>query len=268
MPLPDDQRRLLGSFLRRNREALRPEILRPDAFGPRTSPAGRRRTPGLRREGVAELCGLSTTWYTWVEQGRDISLSAAALARLADALRLSGPERAYLFELARRRDPAPPASAPVPASAPSGLAAALRAVTAPAYLLDRLWDIRAWNEAAARLFAPWLTSGEPCLLRFVFLHPGARGFICHWQERAQRLTAEFRADTAYAPGDPAMQVLLADLLARSEPFARFWNDQAVLARDGGIRLFDHPQDGVLRFEQMTLVPAGSPDAKFVMLLPA
>src|SRR3978361_526002 len=68
---------------------------------------GRRRTPGLRREEVAALCGISTTWYTWVEQGRDISLSADALARLAGALRLTQAERAYLFELTRRRDPAP-----------------------------------------------------------------------------------------------------------------------------------------------------------------
>ena len=264
MPLPDDQRRLLGAFLRRHREAMRPDLLRP-----RTSPPGRRRTPGLRREEVAELCGLSTTWYTWVEQGRDISLSAAALARLADALTAvrAGAEPTCLSWPAGEIPSHPPPARCHPRPRPASRRPC-RAVTAPAYLLDRLWDIRAWNEAAARLLAPWLTSGESCLLRFVFLHPAARGFIYDWQERAA-------ATGGGVPGrhgpcarrDPDMQALLADLLARSEPFARFWNDGAVLARDGGIRVFDHPQDGMLRFEQVTLMPAGSPDAKFVMLLP-
>ena len=149
MSLPADQRALLGAFLRAHREALTPR-----AAGQREHPQGRRRTPGLRREEVAQLCGVSTTWYTWAEQGRDIALSAGALARLADALRLSAPERAYLFELARRRDPAPVAAGPVPAPAPFELLAALQAIAAPAYILDRLWQVRGWNEPAGRLFAP------------------------------------------------------------------------------------------------------------------
>ena len=89
MTLPVDQRRLLGAFLRARREALAPA-----AIG---QPTGRRRTPGLRREEVAQLSGLSTTWYTWVEQGRDIAMSAQAVARLAEALRLNPAERAHLF---------------------------------------------------------------------------------------------------------------------------------------------------------------------------
>ena len=92
MLLPADRRRQLGAFLRTHRE-----VLTPGAAGQPTSGQGRRRTPGLRREEVAQLCGLSTTWYTWVEQGRDISLSAAALSRLADALRLTAAERAKYF---------------------------------------------------------------------------------------------------------------------------------------------------------------------------
>ena len=85
MFLPEDQRRLLGAFLRTHREALAPD----------SAASARRRTPGLRREEVAQLCGLSTTWYTWVEQGRDIAVSAAALARVASALRLTAAERTY-----------------------------------------------------------------------------------------------------------------------------------------------------------------------------
>jgi len=265
MLLPADQRRLLGAFLRRHRAALAPE-----AAGLPTIPPGhslrRRRTPGLRREEVAQLCGISTTWYTWLEQGRDIALSAEALARLADALRLTPPERAYLFELTRRRDPAPPVAASTGAPPPE-LLAALRASTAPAYLLDRLWHVRGWNDGAGHLFSPWFGSGETCLLRYVFLDPAARDFICDWENRARRLLAEFRADTAHDPEDPAMRSLVGDLLRSSAPFARFWNSHVVLAREGGERMFSHPQDGLLRYEQVTLLPAAQTGYKLVMLLP-
>lgn len=259
MTLPVDQRRLLGAFLRARREALAPA-----AIG---QPTGRRRTPGLRREEVAQLSGLSTTWYTWVEQGRDIALSAQAVARLAEALRLNPAERAHLFELTRRRDPAAPVAAPVPDAAPPELLDTLHALSAPAYLLDRLWQARGWNEAAGRLLAPWFDSGEPCLLRFVFLHAAARCFIEDWENRARRLLAEFRTDTGHNPDDPAMDDLVRDLRRRSADFATFWNEHAVLAREGGLRTFDHPQDGRLRYEQVTFVPASQRDHKLVVLLP-
>ncbi|MDJ0389506.1 helix-turn-helix transcriptional regulator [Roseomonas sp. E05] len=267
MLLPADQRRLLGAFLRRHRESLAPQAAGLPMTPPGHSPR-RRRTPGLRREEVAQLCGISTTWYTWLEQGRDIALSAEALARLAEALRLTPAERAYLFELARRRDPAPPMAGSAPASPPPELVAALRASAAPAYLLDRLWHARGWNGAAGRLFSPWLGSGETCLLRYVFLDPTARDFICDWENRAQRLLAEFRADTAHDPEDTGMRTLVGDLLRSSTPFARFWNNHAVLAREGGERMFSHPEDGLLRYEQVTLLPAAQPGYKLVMLLPA
>jgi transcriptional regulator with XRE-family HTH domain len=258
MPLPPDQRRQLGAFLRTHREALAADT---------SGQLGRRRTPGLRREEVAQLCGLSTTWYTWAEQGRDMALSAAALARVADTLRLTAAERGYLFELTRRRDPAPPASGSVRTAAPRELVAALHTMTAPAYLLDRLWHARGWNDAAGRLFMPWLDSGETCLLRYVFLDATATAFIADWENRARRLLAEFRADTAHNPDDPAMRELVSDLQRGSASFARFWNSHAVLAREGGARVFNHPRDGVLRYEQVTLVPATHPDHKLVMLLP-
>lgn len=263
MLLPTDQRRLLGAFLRTHREALR-----PDAAGQPAMSHTRRRTPGLRREDVAQLCGVSTTWYTWAEQGRDISLSAATLARLANALRLTAAERAYLFELTRQRDPAPAAPGSTPASAPPELVAALRAMTVPAYLLDRLWHVRSWNDAAGRLLAPWFDSGETCLLRYVFLDATARGFIRDWENRARRLLAEFRADTAHDSGEPGIQALVHDLLRDSTSFAQFWNDHAVLAREGGARVFNHPKDGMLRYGQITLVPAAHPDHKLVILLPS
>lgn len=262
MLLPPDQRRLLGAFLRRHREALP-----PDSAGDPAWPRQRRRTPGLRREEVAQLCGLSTTWYTWLEQGRDISVSALALARLADALRLTAAERAYLFELARQRDPMPPAAHAAPDAPPAELRALLLSLAPPAYLLDRLWHARCWNEAAARLFAPWFGGGERCLLRYVFIDPGARSFVYDWEDRARRLLAEFRADTAHRPDDSEMQRIVADLLRQSPDFARFWNGHAVLTREGGLRRFNHPRDGLLVYQQITLIPAAQADHKVVVLLP-
>ena len=179
-----EQRRLLGDFLRARREALSPA-----QAGQPTAPHVRRRTPGLRREEVAQLCGISATWYSWVEQGRDISLSAGALARLASALQLTAPERSYLFELALKRDPAPLAHEISSASTPRELEAVVQSMIAPAYLLDRLWHARAWNDAAGRLFASWFESGEACLLRYVFLDSW-RGSHLRSEYRAQRLLVE------------------------------------------------------------------------------
>ena len=257
--MEDDQRRQLGAFLRARREALDPARAGMGSHG-------RRRTPGLRREEVAVLAGISTTWYTWLEQGREIALSAAALARLADALRLTAAERSYLFELTRRRDPARRGAEAPGEGAPPELAAVLQATAAAAYLLDPLWCARAWNDAAARLFAPWFDSGEPCLLRFVLLDPAARDFIWDWENRARRLIAEFRADTGRDPENTAMRALVAALTRESSEFARFWREQAVLAREGGTRKFVHPLDGVVEYEQVTLVPAAHGGWKVVVLL--
>jgi transcriptional regulator with XRE-family HTH domain len=263
MLLPQDQRRLLGAFLRRRREQLRAVDV-----GLPTSRAGRRRTPGLRREEMAQICGMSPTWYAWIEQGRDISVSSAALARLAEAMLLTPAERAYLFELTRARDPLELPRA-LEEDAPSRtLRDAVNAIEAPAYLLDRLWRARAWNEPAARLFADWLGGDEPCLLAYVFLNRMARAFIADWENRARRLVAEFRADTGRNPDDPALRALVDRLRQGSQEFAAFWSDHAVLAREGGARQFHHPKDGVLDYEQVTLFPAGRADYKLVMLIRA
>jgi transcriptional regulator with XRE-family HTH domain len=262
MHLPNDQRRLLGAFLRRRREQLRAEDV-----GLIASRSGRRRTPGLRREEMAQICGMSPTWYAWIEQGRDISVSSFALARLAQAMQLTPAERAYLFQLTRKRDPAdPPLDLEDAEGAPSAaLREALNAMTAPAYLLDRLWRARAWNAPAARLFIDWLGGDEPCLLVYVFLDATARAFIADWENRARRLAAEFRADSARNPDDPALRALVERLASGSAEFAAFWRDHAVLAREGGTRIFNHC-DGVQRYEQVTLTPTGRPDQKLVMLL--
>ncbi|NIA52207.1 helix-turn-helix transcriptional regulator [Massilia sp. TW-1] len=250
------RRQLLGAFIRAHRARLTP-----------ARPGGRRRTPGLRREELADAAGLGVTWITWLEQGRDVQASAAALGRLAEALQLSVAERASLFDLADRKDP----RAAMDHS--DGLAPALLAlpalVSAPAYLLDHAWTARAWNEAAAALFAGWLDddAGDRNLLRYVFLHAAARDLIVGWEARARRLAAEFRADFHRRPADAAMQALVDGLRRDSTLFAQCWDQQDVLHREGGERRFRHPVRGELGFVQTTLLVAAQLEIKLVCLAP-
>ena len=259
--LPSHPRqRELGEFVRAQRERLT-----PTTFG--LPAAARRRTPGLRREEAAQLCGLSVTWYTWLEQGRDVSLSPAALDRLARTLRLGRAERAYLFELARKRDPA--GDAGESERMPPALLACVTAIGSPAYILDRAWTARGWNAKAVRLFAGWLDGkNDRNLLRYIFLSPAARMLIRDYDERARRVVAEFRADVSTHLAEPAIRDHLDDLRRRSGAFARIWDAHGVLGREGGERTFDHPRDVLVRFEQVTFNLASQPDLKLTILIPA
>jgi transcriptional regulator with XRE-family HTH domain len=260
MPRTSSQRQALGSFIRAHRARLTPGLV--------GLPAGsRRRTPGLRREEVAQLAGLSATWLCWIEQGREVAASSPALDRLADALLLAPAERRYLFDLAGRRDPSEP-PAPTDTDVPPALAATLDAIALPAYLLDRLWQVRAWNAPATQLFAGWLDRpGDRNMLHFIFLDPAARLLVCDWETRARRVAAEFRADCGLRLAEPALAALVEELCRRSLFFARCWTEQAVLGREGGERRFNHPRDGLRRYEQLSLSVAARPDLKLVLLTP-
>lgn len=278
------RRKELGAFLHALRERCAPE-----AFG---FPLGsRRRTPGLRREEVAQLAGISPTWYTWIEQGRDVKVSAEVLLCLAQALQLTPSQRTYLFELAGQGDPhdlLPPDD-----SLPPVLDALLADISVPAYIMGRTWDVLAWNAAAADLFAGWLppmvTSdpvansgalqaqqtvaladdlpGPPNLLRFVFTHALARTLVVDWEVRARRLCAEFRADCRLRLEESGLQRLVSELQQASSEFARYWQQHDVLERQGGERRFQHSRHGLLCFRQVTLLPVEQESLKLVLLKP-
>jgi transcriptional regulator with XRE-family HTH domain len=253
------RRRELGDFIRAQRERVTPASVGLPA-------ARRRRTPGLRREEVAELAGLSTTWYTWIEQGRDVSVSPSALARLAQTLRLDRAQRGYLFELAGKRDPDPGAGDID--DLPPVLASCIAAIDAPAYILDRNWNAQAWNPAAQRLFTGWLDRpGDHNLLKFIFLRPGARVLIHDWEQRARRVVAEFRAHCGGRVDDAVLRELIDELRRLSPDFHEMWEQHGVLGREGGERTFDHPEDGFRRFEQVTFELAGHADIKLTVLVP-
>jgi len=258
------RRKELGTFLQVIRSRSEPAD-----FG--FAAGSRRRTAGLRREEMAQLVGISPTWYTWIEQGREVNVSAEALARLATVLRLTRSERAYLFEMADRRDPL--ISRAESDEVPAVLVGLLDDIRVPAYLMGRYWDVLGWNSAAAELFTGWLDVAKnadgprPNMLRFVFLTPSARRFISDWEVRARRITAEFRADCRRRLDDPELLSRVEELSVASPEFARFWKQHDVLERQGGERSFNHPTRGEVRYQQVTLHSGDDDSVKFVMLQP-
>lgn len=252
------RRKVLGDFLRTARARVQPESV--------GLPAGvRRRTPGLRREELAQLCNISVTWYTWIEQGRDVSVSPSVWTRLASVLSLGRAERQYLFELAECADPEHGGAHVSPL--PSGLSDCVDAITAPAYILDRCWNVLARNSALAHLFGEWPDDEpHPNLLRYIFKNPAARDLVIDWDERASRVVAEFRADAGAHADETDVRLLLDDLLSSSSVFAHWWTRHTVVDREGGLREFQHPTAGVLRYQQITFRLATRPDCKLVILL--
>ena len=255
--MESDTYKLLGEFIRTHRERLPP---------PATL-AGRRRTPGMRREELAEAAGISTTWITWLEQGRNVTASVITLSRLADALHLTPAERASLFDLAGKRDPH--ATLNLGTDLPPDVLALPEYITVPAYLLDHTWTACAWNSGATQLFTGWLddSTQERNLLRYVFLSPAARTLLDDWEKRVQRLVAEFRADYSRHPNDTAVVSLITTLSEQSPPFVHYWNEQSVLYREGGERHFHHPRKGIQHFVQTTWQLASHPNCKLVCLTP-
>ncbi|MFM9912767.1 MAG: helix-turn-helix transcriptional regulator [Methylophilaceae bacterium] len=262
--MADTRRKELGEFLQVLRQRSAPE-----EFG---FPVGnRRRTQGLRREEVAQLSGISPTWYTWIEQGREVNVSAEALGRLCEVLKLSRSERDYLFEMAGRRDPR--GTEMEEDTAPETLVAMIAEIKIPAYIMGRTWDLLAWNKGAEELFSGWLDQARskddplPNLLRFVFLNLEARQFVVNWEVRARRLVAEFRADCRGRLEEPVLQRLVTELSQSSADFDRYWKQHDVLERQGGQRAFNHPRRGLINYQQVTLRPVEQEQLKLVLLTP-
>ena len=252
------RRRDLGEFLRSVRARVTPASV--------GLPAGlRRRTPGLRREEVAQLAGISITWYTWIEQGRDVSVSPQVWARLAKVLHMTRAERHYLFELAECADP--DHARDVPDELPEGLQACVDSIVVPAYIIDRAWNMLASNAPLRRLFGGWPgAETEPNLLRYLFLDPAALHLVVDWETRARRVVAEFRADTVAHTDEPQISALIEQLRSSSPTFEHWWTRQTVVEREGGRRGFQHPDTGKVFYRQMTFSLAVRPDCKLVMLM--
>jgi transcriptional regulator with XRE-family HTH domain len=249
----------LGAFLRARREALHPaDVGLPDGRA--------RRTPGLRREEIAMLAGVSVTWYTWLEQGRRINASTDVLEALARALRLDDAARLHLLALASR-EPAPP---DLIDHAPDALVRLIRAMEpAPAYVLGPRWEFLAWNRQQELLYPniSRLTGVERNLLWAVFGDPATRTLIVGWREQARRMLAEFRAATALIRADPQVVELVERLTRVSEEFAQWWREADVASFQTRLRSYRHPRAGTLVFEYQQLTASEWPSLRVVCQLP-
>ncbi len=257
MPTHPDQRRQLSEFLRSRRERLT-----PDEVGlPQT---GRRRTPGLRREELALLAGISATWYTYLEQGREIRASEQVLNALAAALRLDRHERDHLLQLAGHA-PAAEAEEREPLTAEVS-AVPLLLQPNPAYIIDGNYDVLSHNPAADKLFPKLITEADrPAnFVRWVFLEPVARDVLVDWEPEARGLLGRLRTLAARHSGDPRYTRLIEELNEASPEAQDWWPQYEVQARHSGRKRLRHPQRGAIDYVYTAFHLAEQPEQTLVV----
>ncbi len=247
----------LGEFLRSRRERLTPEEVGLVSYG-------RRRIPGLRREEVAQLAHIGTSWYTSLEQGRDVNPSEDVLNNIAKALRLTEDERRHLHLLAKPIQQ----EREVDEQIHAGLERTIRALDPhPAFVLGRYWDLLEWNQAAGFVFRLPSFDAEPTpprinWIRYLLTELGSN--MEDWESGARVLIAQFRADSARFPRDARFQELIEEFMQTSPLFREAWplHDVQVLT-DRYKRRFD-PRIGELEFEHVVLQPPANPDLKIMI----
>jgi transcriptional regulator with XRE-family HTH domain len=251
----------LGIYLKDRRAKLDPA-----AFG---FPLTRRRTPGLRREEVAQRAHVSATWYTWLEQGRGGAPSADVLERISRAMMLTDVEREHLFLLGLGRLPE------VRYRAPDGITPRLQRVLdtlacSPAFIRTATWDVIAWNRAAAAVLTDYsmLPVGQRNVLRMMFRDTRVRAAQSNWQSVARFVVASFRADVARAGAGRNVQSLVDELCATSPEFAAMWRANDVQGHGDGVKVLHHPTAGPLSMELSAFAVDGRPDLSMMIYNPA
>src|SRR5579859_306011 len=254
-----DRHQELAEFLRSRRARLSPEEVG-------LSRGMRRRTPGLRREEVALLAGVSPEWYTWLEQGRDINVSVQLLESLARVLHLDDNERTYLFLLALRQPP------PVETFAPPTISPTLQLFldqpgTTPACLVDARLNTVARNQAHEAVFGihEGQSERDRNIIWRLFTYPGRKD--AHWEEIARLCLAQFRADYGRFVGDPWWAKQIAELSEVSAEFRELWARPDVLNALEGRKSIDHPRVGELAFEFLWLQTINSSDLRLFVYTP-
>lgn len=271
-----DRRAELSEFLRTRRARLKPEDVGLPDFG------RHRRVPGLRREELAQLAGVSVAYYTRLEQGNGRNVSAEVLDSIARALRLSDAEHAHLTHLAK-----PKQHKKKPAARSQQVRGALLQLLdsmdgVPAYISGRRSDILAWNRMASAVFGDWgeLPAQERNWARLVFLRPEYRELFFEWEQKASDVVSFLRMDAGCYPDDPRLSALVGELSVKSEEFRRLWATHDVKEKGYGVKHLHHPLVGdlTLNFESfrsadddgqaLTMYHAepGSPSADALRLL--
>lgn len=256
--MADQSRIELGDFLRSRRENLTPK-----AVG--LSSGRRRRTPGLRREEVAELAGIGVDWYIRLEQGRTVNPSVTTIDALARALRLGKVEHAHLRALARNADRRAFSRERVP----EAIRHLVDSLNQPAYVTGRRWDILAWNAAADDIFGfGRLAEGDRNILLCMLIDPDARRlFGAAWADEAKRMVAQFRVTHDHWARDPAFLDLVERLRQGSPEFAPWWEAHDIRSVAAGQKSLNHPRKGLLRFDYASFQANDDPALKLVIYTP-
>lgn len=256
----DSERKELGEFLKTRRARITPV----DAG---IIPIGRRRTKGLKREEVAQIAGISLTWYTWIEQGRDINFSVEVLGSIARALQLSSHEKRYIFELCGFQFQSTSDSNTVMGSL---IQLVDHQNPYPAYLLGRYWQVLYMNSSAAKLFDGFdsLPPERQNIIWYTFVVAAAKSLVHHWEQRARRLIAEFRADCRPYLDDPWLTNFVAELRQTSHYFDNWWDQHDVQFREDVEKRFNHPTMGLLTFTQHTFKVETVSNLKLIVHIPA
>ena len=252
------RRQELGDFLRTRRARVSPANV-----GLLVTP--RRRTPGLRREEVAQLAGISATWYTWLEQKRPIRVSPRALDNLARVLQLKPAERVQLFQLAMRQPVVDANARHETVSAPiQQILDQLGSM--PAFVRGRRWDILAWNRSARAFFFDFqrVPPEERNLVWLIFTHPELRSLMVDWEPRAQDIVARFRLDYGRHAGDLHFLQLVERLNAVSPEFADWWPRFDVLPQIEGRKQYRHPGVGLIVAEHTTFTLTDNSDLRITV----
>jgi transcriptional regulator with XRE-family HTH domain len=230
---------------------------------------GRRRTPGLRREEVAQRANISPTWYTWLEQGRGGAPSADVLNRIAAALMLTDIEREHVFLLGLGRPPE------VRYKAAAGVTPRLQRLldaleVSPALIKTATWDVVAWNRAAAAVLTDYgaLPPGQRNILRLIFCDPRVRAAQYDWESVARFVVGAFRADAARAGAVSEVAELVDELCKRSPEFEALWRDNNVHVHGEGVKRLRHPILGPITMEYSAFAVDGRPDLGMIVYNPA
>jgi len=229
----------------------------------------------LRREELAALAGVGVSWYTWLEQGRDINPSPEVLDALARALRLDAAERRTLFALARTELPL---ADDVAGTDPDRLDGNIDQLIAlvdslhpnPAYLLGPMTRILAWNRAASVVLGSpnHLAPGRRYLLWWLMVDPGEGGLTPQREGTARLTLARFRAEYARHAGEQEYEEFVAQIRERSEQFRDWWDEHEVIEAQRGTKVIEHPQLGTLRLHHAQTVPTGQPELRMAVYAPA
>ncbi|MFC3895450.1 helix-turn-helix transcriptional regulator [Lentzea rhizosphaerae] len=250
-----DPRTELSEFLRSRRARLSPDDVGLPQYG-RT-----RRVPGLRREELAQLAGVSVAYYTRLEQGNGRNVSTEVLDSIARALRLNDAERAHLHNLAHSK---PGKKKTVRSQIRPALKNLLDNVGVPAYIGGRRSDIHAWNPMAAALFGDWgeLEPRERNWARLIFLRPSYQDLFVDWQSKAADVVAFLRMDAGCYPDDPELAALVGELSVKSEMFRQLWARHDVKEKAFGTKKVRHPLVGDMTLSWETLRMPSEPDLFF------